>query len=88
MSTDTKDPTRGLYGKFHVQRTDGQSAPGEKHDSCDYFVLDITHDPFALPALKAYADACRAEFPALATDLDEIRQRRSQRYIAERLSRP
>jgi len=63
------DKTRGLYGKFHVERTDGKSAPGEKHDGCEYFVLDLTHDPFAVPALKAYADACAAEYPLLAADL-------------------
>ena len=62
--------TTGLYAKFTVTRTDGQSEPGRKHDHCDYFVLDLTHDPFALPALKAYAEACRSEYPALASDLD------------------
>jgi len=64
------DKTRGLYGKFRIERTDGKSAPGEKHDGCEYFVLDLTHDPHAIPALKAYADSCRAEYPLLAADLD------------------
>lgn len=64
------DKKRGLYGKFYVHRADGKSEPGGKHDGCDYFVLDLTHDPFALPALKAYADACRSGYPALAADLD------------------
>ena len=63
----------GLYNKFAVKRTDGKDAPGEKHEGCEYFVLDVTHDPFALPALKAYADACRATYPALARDLDMLR---------------
>lgn len=60
----------GLYRKFDVRRADGTDAPGEKHEGCDYFVLDLTHDPFAIQALKAYADACRATYPALAADLD------------------
>ncbi len=67
---DHKDAARGLYRKFKIERTDGRSEPGEKHDGCEYFVLDIDHDPHALPALKAYADSCRAAFPKLANDLD------------------
>lgn len=59
----------GAYGKFHVQRTDGGSNPGEKHERCHYFVLDLTHDPYAIPAIRAYAMACMAEMPALASDL-------------------
>ena len=38
------DPTRGLYDKFYVKRTDGKSEPGQKHENCKYFVLDLTHD--------------------------------------------
>ncbi len=59
----------GLYNKFNVTRTDGQSAPGRKHFCCDYFVLDVTHDPHAQAALKAYADSCEADYPLLAKDL-------------------
>lgn len=59
----------GLYGKYHVERTDGQSASGAKHDGCQYFVLDVTHDPHALEALKAYADSCEKQYPSLAQDL-------------------
>jgi hypothetical protein len=62
----------GLYGKFQVSRTDGKSEPGKKHANCNYFVIDITHDPFALPALKAYAKACAEEYPILSKDLKEI----------------
>ena len=61
--------SRGIYNKFYVERTDGQSALGEKHDGCDYFVLDVTHDPFAQAALAAYADACAADYPKLASGL-------------------
>lgn len=70
MTTATKKD-RGLYGKFYIDRVDGQSAPGQKHDGCDYFVLDLTHDPFALPAIIAYAEACREEYPALSRDLTQ-----------------
>ena len=59
----------GLYEKFRVERVDGRSGSGEKHDGCVYFVLDITHDLFAAPALVAYADACESEYPDLARDL-------------------
>lgn len=59
----------GLYGKFHIERTDGRSALGEKHEHCNYFVLDITHDKYAKDALLAYAKACEGEYPFLADDL-------------------
>ena len=62
----------GLYKKFSVSRNDGKSEPGEKHENCQYFVLDITHDHFAIPALKAYAKACAMEYPLLARDLVKI----------------
>ncbi len=65
----TDKHARGLYNKFSVQRTDGSDQPGGKHDGCDYFVLDLTHDPFAAAAVQAYASACRAEYPALSADL-------------------
>lgn len=60
---------KGLYRKFHVIRLDGRSERGEKHGLCQYFVIDYTHDKFARPALKAYADACEDEYPLLAKDL-------------------
>lgn len=63
------DRTRGLYEKFHVERTDGKSDTGEKHDGCEYYVLDLDHDPHAAPALEAYATSCEKEYPALAADL-------------------
>ncbi len=60
----------GLYGKFLVTRTDGMSGPGEKHYGCDYFVLDLTHDPLAIPAVDAYATAAKAAgYDELAADL-------------------
>lgn len=62
------DKTRGIYHKFNVTRTDGSSAPGGKHDGCRYFVLDLSHDPHAIPALRAYAESCAKDYPALAAD--------------------
>jgi hypothetical protein len=59
----------GLYSKFVVQRRDGSSESGCKHEFCTYFILDWEHDPYAVPAARAYADACEAKYPALAEDL-------------------
>ena len=64
MSAGDKD--RGLYSKYRVERLND---PEGKHEECDFFVLDLTHDPFALPAIRAYIDACRKEYPHLAVDL-------------------
>lgn len=69
-----RDPAKpnteqGLYRKYDVRRTDGSDAPGGKHHGCDYFVLDATHDPHALTALSAYADAVEATHPELAVDM-------------------
>ena len=63
---------RGLYRKFIVERTDGRSGPGEKHDGCRYFVIDLDHDPFAFDALMVYAEACSEENPNLASDLSRM----------------
>ena len=67
-----------LYEKFVVQRTDRTDGRGMKHDACDYFVLDLTHDPHGIPAVLAYADACQATHPQLAAD---IRRRYSGRDV-------
>ena len=63
------DKDKGLYEKYYVIRTDDSSQKGGKHHGCDFYVLDLTHDPFALPALVAYESACREEYPLLAADL-------------------
>ena len=64
------DKERGVYKKFIVERTDGD--PKDKHIDCFYFVLDMDHDPFALPALDAYADACQSTHPGLAADVRKM----------------
>lgn len=66
------DYGRGLYKKFDVVRTDGKSAPGEKHHDCRYFVLDMDHDQYAIVALAAYREACAARFPKLADDIARL----------------
>lgn len=62
----------GLYHKFKVTRTNGSSAPGERHENCEYFVLDCTHDPHAKEALRAYAASCTKDYPQLAIDIYEL----------------
>jgi hypothetical protein len=58
-----------VFEKYQVTRTDGSDGPGGKHEGDSYFVLDITTDPYALPALRAYAVACAKTHPELANDL-------------------
>lgn len=64
------DKERGLYDKFKVFRTDGGSAIGGKHHDCEYFVLDLDHDPYAAACIELYAKLCRDKFPQLASDLE------------------
>jgi len=66
---DGTEPRSGIYQKFWVRRTDGSSGEGGKHEDCDYFVIDWKHDRFAVAAALAYADACEAQYPELASDL-------------------
>lgn len=67
-----RDRKTGLYPKFIVTRRDGGSVPSGKHDGCNYFVLDVTHDKHADAALLAYAASCEAEYPLLAADLRDL----------------
>ena len=62
-------PDGPLTGKFHIERTDGRDAEGEKHAACKYFVLDLSHDPFAVDAILAYVESCRENYPILADSL-------------------
>lgn len=52
----------GIYPKFTVRRNDGRDQPGGDRAGADYFVLDQTFDPYAIPALLAYADVCADKF--------------------------
>lgn len=65
-SDDTK---RGLYQKYRVERIEDHAG---KHNDCPFFVLDIKHDRFARAALITYACVCRAEYPALADDIEKL----------------
>jgi hypothetical protein len=62
----------GIIEKFFPPvRLDGTSAAGEKHDGCDYWILDLSHDRFALPALANYRYWVKLNgYDALAADLD------------------
>lgn len=61
---------KSIYNKFTVSRVDGQDQKeGDKHYQCDYFVLDVTHDIHAIPALHAYVESVTNENPSLAIDL-------------------
>jgi len=62
---------QGLFHKFLVYRVDGSDLPGGKHHGCLNFVLDLNHDPYAIPAIHAYAAACADTHPELAADLLE-----------------
>lgn len=62
----------GVHHKYLVKRTDGKDAPGQRHEHCAYFVLDLHCDEHALAALKAYARSCKKDNPELAADLLEI----------------
>jgi len=68
---DTSKPAeaQGLFKKFHVTRTDGSDKEGGKHAGCEYFVLDIDHDPHARAALTAYAHSVERTHKALAWDM-------------------
>ena len=63
---------KGLYHKYNVTRTDGRDKNGEKHYGCAYFVLDLTHDEHAIPALQAYAASVKTENPQLAIEINDF----------------
>lgn len=69
------DTQKGLYDKYKVERTDGRSGPGGKHERCEYFVLDLEHDKHAKAALRAYAKSVRKQHPDLAKDILDLMRR-------------
>ena len=73
------DKNRGLYEKYIVRRADNKDMPGQKHYGCRYFVLDMTHDVHAIPALWAYAWSVVNTNPTLCREiLDFIDERVKQ----------
>lgn len=74
------DRDRGLYRKFDVRRTNPESQA--RHQDCDYFVLDLTHDRLAAEAIDAYERAADREgYHQLA---DDLRLKRAARTAARR----
>lgn len=61
-----------LFNKYVVKRSDGTDKPGGKHEDCQYFVLDLSHDPFAKNAVRVYAVSCRPTHPILGTALLDL----------------
>lgn len=53
---------RGYYEKYNVYRKDEKVIP----DGTRFFVLDLDHDPLARPALLAYIEAGKDQYPELA----------------------
>lgn len=56
-------------GKFAPKRK-AKTAPATH--VTETVVLDVTHDPFAVPAIKAYIKACQKDQPMLAADLESL----------------
>lgn len=57
--------------KYLVFRTDGRDREDEKHANCEYFVIDLTHDPFAQDVIQFYIHLCEHEYPEAANDITE-----------------
>lgn len=69
-ATNDPDKMRGRYAKFKVERLDPEAAA--RHVGCDHFVLDLTHDPLAIPAIETYRRAAMAAgYRKLAEDLED-----------------
>lgn len=66
------DKTKGIHRKYVVDRVDKTDVmEGDKHFDCELFVLDLTHDKHAIPAIKAYIESCRKDgYELLAEDLE------------------
>jgi hypothetical protein len=62
------DTDKGLFNKYEVKRIDGK--PGR--ENCQYFVMDLCHDPYAKPALEAYIKALPEEYALLKADLTKL----------------
>ena len=57
-----------------------EAAPGQER-----LTLNLTHDPHALPALRAYAEACRVRRPELAGKLQATIARLEERQRCLRI---
>jgi predicted ester cyclase len=69
-----EDKRNKLQQKYYVERIDERDrADGDRADS-KYFVLDYVHDPYSMPALEAYAQACFKDFPDLSAEIRTLVQ--------------
>ena len=68
MNRDEKHQ-KGFYRKYRVARLKPHSDVTKNSVDCRFFVLDYPHDPHALVALRAYAESCEQDYPALADHL-------------------
>lgn len=64
MSGHRNDST--WHPRYRVEKRDD---PDGKHDACEFFVLDLTHDPHAVFALRAYAAAIQQTNPEFAAEI-------------------
>lgn len=63
------DTEQGLYEKYRVYRTDGLDNVGGPRADDKYFVLNLTRDPHAKPAMAAYAASVNPTHAILSTDM-------------------
>jgi hypothetical protein len=64
-----EDKRNKLQQKYYVDRIDGRDLAGGDRVDSRYFVLDYVHDPYSIPALETYAQACSRDFPNLSEEL-------------------
>lgn len=80
------DTERGAYAKYTVYKNDEHGNPRVDQEG-DYFVLDLVNDPLAPEALRAYATACKEQYPLLSADLfrwvERIRLHNVEKRIEE-----
>ncbi len=67
-----EDKRNKLQQKYYVERIDGRDLMGGDRLDSKYFVLDYVHDPYAIPALEAYALACYKQFPVLSEEITAL----------------
>lgn len=63
--------TRGLYGKFRVERVDGKDKRGGPKENAAYFVLDYANDPDGWVATASWAVTTQHRRPLASKELAE-----------------
>jgi hypothetical protein len=74
-------PGKFKKNKYIIQKSNGNPVdPSARYFALKYFALNSSHDPHAIIALKAYAEAVRRDNPLFADqiekELDEITHHR------------